>query len=128
MIESMSKFNNSDDIFTGMEATLEKLNHYSEKLSPIVGITILLNPSMKENYLESLGWKTEWIESVMEHFKSAFLYYKQKHEASSISPTTIPSVENAVSSGFLNYKKRKNIVSSTDCIQSEKMRYVCYLH
>ena len=54
-IESMGKFDHNDDVFNGMEAALKKLNHYYDKLSPIVGITLLLNPSLKKILSRILG-------------------------------------------------------------------------
>jgi hypothetical protein len=36
--ECLTKFNSSDDIYIGIEAAVEKLNHYYDALSPIIGI------------------------------------------------------------------------------------------
>jgi hypothetical protein len=69
----MSRFNNDDDIFAGIECAVEKLNHYYDKISPMVGIALILNPSMKKDFLrDSLSWEDEWVDDVMEQFHSSF--------------------------------------------------------
>jgi len=55
------------------------LNHYHDKISPMVGVALILNPSMKKDFL---GWKKEWVNMTMEHFSSAFNHYKEKNEVS----------------------------------------------
>ena len=43
--ESLTKFNENDDMYEGIEAAVEKLNHYYDKISPMVGIALILDPS-----------------------------------------------------------------------------------
>jgi hypothetical protein len=74
---NMAKFNSSDDIYIGMEATRDKLLHYYDNLSPIVDVALLLDPSKKEKYLRhALGWKESWIKSVLDNFKDSYQFYK----------------------------------------------------
>ena len=70
---SLNKFDENDDIFVGIEAAIEKLNHYYDKVSPMVGIALILDPKRKKDFLKnSLGWKDGWVDTVMEHFTSSF--------------------------------------------------------
>jgi hypothetical protein len=65
LAESLEKFNSDDDIYIGIEADLDKLNHY-DKISPKVGIALILNPTKKQNYFKAeLGWKQIWVDSVI---------------------------------------------------------------
>jgi hypothetical protein len=107
----MSRFNNDDDIFAGIECAVEKLNHYYDKISPMVGIALILNPSMKKDFLrDSLSWEDEWVDDVMEQFHSSFTYYKGK----AIGSLALPNVASAKHLGgnvalseFAEYRKRK---------------------
>ena len=123
LLESMSKFDPLDDIHIGMQAALEKLNHYYDKVSPMVGISLLLNPTMKKDSLLSLGWKPEWIESVSEHFSSAFLHYKEQNQTTKID-AAISGLSNEINSasGYSKYKRMKFLSSSSDNIESEQVR------
>jgi hypothetical protein len=49
--ESLKNFNKSDDSYIGIESAIEKLNHYYDKLSPMVGIALLLDPCLKKEML-----------------------------------------------------------------------------
>jgi hypothetical protein len=81
--KSMTKFKIDDDIYIGMETAREKLLHYYDNISPIVGVALILDPSKKESYLRhALSWKEEWIASVLSNFHSAFQYYKGNTPAS----------------------------------------------
>jgi hypothetical protein len=63
--EAMRRFDYSDDIYIGINAAVEKLNHYYDKISPMVGIALILDPTMKKDYLTTnISWKAEWVESV----------------------------------------------------------------
>jgi len=46
---SLTKFNLDDDIYIGIEAAIEKLDHYYDKISPMAGIALILDPSLKKN-------------------------------------------------------------------------------
>ena len=75
----MKNFNISDDIYIGIYSAIEKLNCYYDKISPMVGIALLLNPCLKKQMLtESLQWEEQWVESVLDHFMSSFDHYKRK--------------------------------------------------
>ncbi len=113
--ESLKNFDNSDDIYIGIESAIEKLNHYYDKISPMVGIALLLNPSLKKQMLtESLQWEQEWVDSVMDHFMSSFDHYKRKlnfsNPSSQASTITTPVVQ--VLNGFAKYKNKKRRVST----------------
>ena len=51
--ESLSEFQPSDDIYIGIQAAIEKLTHYYDQISPMVGISLILNPTMKKDYLKN---------------------------------------------------------------------------
>jgi hypothetical protein len=88
--ESLKNFNNSDDIYIGIESAIEKLTHYYDKISPMVGIALLLNPSLKKQMLtESLQWEHEWVDTVLDHFMSSFDHYRGKLSSSSENSSTI---------------------------------------
>jgi hypothetical protein len=62
---------------TRLQAAIDKLNHYYDKISPMVGISLLLNPTYKKQMLtKSLKCKQEWVDIVMKHFMSSFSHYK----------------------------------------------------
>jgi hypothetical protein len=77
--ESLSKFKPSDDIHIGIEAGIEKLIHYYDKISPMIGIAIILDPTMKKDYLcKVLDWEAAWLETVKNHFLTSFNFYRNK--------------------------------------------------
>ena len=77
--ENKQKFQPEDDIYIGIEAAVEKLTHYYDKVSPMVGIALILDPRFKKVYLkDELNWQDDWVESVVENFNSAFEFYKTK--------------------------------------------------
>lgn len=77
--QNMQKFDPDNDIYIGIEAAVEKLTHYYDKVSPMVGIALILDPRFKQNYLkDELNWQDDWVETVMDHFNSAFEFYKTK--------------------------------------------------
>jgi hypothetical protein len=45
---SMAQYDETDDIHIGMLKALEKLIHYYDHLSPIIGIALCLDPTMKK--------------------------------------------------------------------------------
>ena len=123
----MKKIDNNDDIYIGIKSAIEKLNHYYDQISPMVGISLLLNPYSKKQLLTELQWKEEWIESVMGHFISAFDYYKRKlglssENASSSSIITSPVVQ--VEMGILSrLKNKKRRVNPPVIIREEYTKY-----
>jgi hypothetical protein len=77
--ECLSNFNETDDIYIGIEAAIEKLNQYYDKVSPMVGIALILEPTMKKDFLRDvLEWDADWVDSVTDHFMSSFKFYHGK--------------------------------------------------
>jgi hypothetical protein len=106
----MQRFSKYDDIYSGIECAVEKLNHYYDKISPMVGIALILNPSMKREFLrESLSWEDEWVNVVLNQFSSSFNYYKGK----AINTVALPIVASSKPLGdgalseFAEYRKRR---------------------
>ena len=126
--ESLKKFDNSDDIYVGIESAIEKLNHYYDKISPMAGIALLLNPMYKKQMLtESLLWEKEWVDSVMDHFMSSFDHYKRKLGRSSENSSSVPSnITASVAqelNGFANYWNKKRRVSTSAASVEEYTKY-----
>jgi hypothetical protein len=46
--ESLQTFDADDDIYVGIKAGIEKLTHYYDKISPMVGIALILDPPDNE--------------------------------------------------------------------------------
>lgn len=122
--ERMKRFNKSDDIYSGIECALEKLNHYYDKISPMVGIALILNPSMKKDFLrDSLCWKEEWVNTVMDQFHSSFNYYKRRVGDSTLLSSvasTNPRGDGHLSE-FAEFRKRKRAANS---VEDEFTRYI----
>jgi len=112
-----------DDLYSGIVLALDKLNHYYDNISPMVGITLLLNPSkLKKEFLSDfLSWKQDWVDTVMDHFSSSFDYYKRRIVSSSSS--SAPPAVMSESSGFDEYRKRKRTLTVPASIESESVRY-----
>jgi hypothetical protein len=92
--ESLKRFKDSDDIYIVIESAIEKLNHYYDKLFPMVGMAPLLNPSSKKQMLtDSLQWAREWVDSDMDHFMSSFDHGKRKLKL----PSEISSLASTIS-------------------------------
>ena len=91
----------------------------------MVGIALILDPTLKEDFLRSgLEWTRDWILCVEENFQSSFLFYKRT--TSTASSTQEAIVENATEneiSSYENYLKRKRNSLSGD-IPSEYDRYL----
>jgi hypothetical protein len=120
--ESLKIFDENDDIYVGIEAAIEKLNHYYDKVSPMVGIALILDPTMKKDFLKNnLGWQVEWVDSVVDQFTSFFRFY---HEKSKASASAAESVSIGTSSGGFgnNAKTRRTTDSDADVVE-EFVRY-----
>jgi hypothetical protein len=77
--EAKVKFDEDEDIYVGIEAEVEKLTHYYDQLSPMVGISLILDPTMKKDYLaDELEWEKTWTDTVFGHFNDAFTIYKAR--------------------------------------------------
>lgn len=126
LTESLEMFNRSDDIYIGIDAALEKLNHYYDKISPMVGIALILNPTKKQNYFkEELGWKKNWVESVLDQFYSAFRYYKTLIRGNASSSSNPATNSNDATDQFENYMKRKlSVMESYENSEEEYVRYL----
>ena len=120
---SLPKFNLDDDIYVGIQAGIEKLDHYYDQISPMIGIALILDPTLKKDFLLSgLGWTRDWILSVEESFQSSFLFYKvTSNTASSTQVAIVENVNEIVP--YENYLKRKRNSLSGD-IPSEYDRYL----
>jgi hypothetical protein len=69
LTKSLVNYNYDDDIYIGLDAAIEKLTHYYDDMSPMVGIALALDPSKKYKYLDKgLNWEKEWVESVKSNF------------------------------------------------------------
>ena len=89
LTKSLNECESDDDIYIGMEAAVEKLIHYYDNMSPMVGIALALDPSKKLKYLEmGLNWEVHWVNSVKENFQESFAFYQSKMNA---TPVLIPS-------------------------------------
>ena len=89
---------------------------------PMVGIALLLNPSYKKQMLtESLKWKDEWVDSVMDHFMSSFSHYKDKLGYVSNSNTVTTSAVQPQGKYFSYMKRQK---TSTNISEEEYTRYI----
>jgi hypothetical protein len=135
---SLTKFNLDDDVYIGIQAGIKKLDHYYDQVSPMVGIALILDPTLKKEFLLSgLGWTRDWILSVEENFQSSFQFYKvtagtflfykvTAGTATTASSTQEAMVENATDNeefSYQNYLKRKRHSFSGD-IASEYDRYL----
>ena len=129
--ESMKKYKNTDDIYIGMEAGVNKLIHYYDNISPMVGIGLILNPTMKQDYLkEKLGWEDDWVESVKNNFQSAFAFYKKKLSALQNSSSTQEDRETEKKDADVIYKnllKRKRSSTQGPAANTEE-EYVRYFN
>jgi hypothetical protein len=121
--ESLSRFNSDDDIHIGIEGALEKLVHYYDQISPMIGIASILDPAKKKQFLSScLRWKQTWVESVMENFKGSYKFYRQK------SPEQAPVISAVTSLGRYGefIKKQRGVQNAVDSNLVEE--YVRYLN
>jgi hypothetical protein len=123
--DSLKNFKSSDDIYIGIESAIEKLNHYNDKISPMVGIALLLNPSSKKQMLtELLQWEQEWVDTVFDHFLSSFEHYERKLSCSSefnsspSSTTTTPVF--TVEKGILAKYKKRRLIPATSIVEEYK--------
>jgi hypothetical protein len=128
-----SKFEPTDDIHIGISAAIEKMTHYYDKISPIAGVALILNPTMKQGYLKDiLLWKDEWVDSVMQCFHSSYVFYKEKNgnvnvTASGNAPMTTTSSTSTERGSqdykeYLNELKRKRGVVVSKSVE-EYIRY-----
>jgi hypothetical protein len=121
--ESLKSFEASDDIYMGIQAGLEKLIHYYDNISPIVGVTLFLDPSKKRKYLiDALDWKTGWVDSVMDNFMSSFDFYKSKLSECPAAVEPSANESGSQESLFQQYKRRKLAPQSGKSNNEEEFR------
>jgi len=117
--ECLSKFNETDDIYIGIEAASEKLNQYYDKISPVVGIALNLDPTMKKDFLRDvLEREPGWVESVTNHFMSSFKFYRGKSNVQEHA-SIIPNFETGSLLGNFKRRKTADVVNHTE----EYVRY-----
>lgn len=98
------------DISIGLEAAIVKLNHYYDMVSPMIGIALILDPTMKEKHLrESLGWEIGWVDSVMMNFYSSFNFYREKATHLAPPPQPTAEVETSRFAGFEKHQRKKRV-------------------
>ena len=117
--ESLDDLDETDDLAIGIASAIEKLEHYYDNISPMVGISFILDPRQKIS-LKALGWKEEWILSVETHFNDAFDFYKSK-QAGQMEANL--NSENLLESGYDMYLKRKYDRIDDDTVDDECVRY-----
>jgi hypothetical protein len=112
--ESLTQFQEDDDIYIGIEAAIEKLTHYYDMISPMVGISLILNPTMKKDFLKnSLDWKSSWVTAVEKNFSSSYNYYKAKATQVASQSEVDSKPAEAFISNFLK-RKRPTVVNQTE--------------
>lgn len=118
--ESLTRFQEYDDIYIGIESAIEKLTHYYDMISPMIGISLILNPTMKKDFLKtSLDWKSSWVDAVEQHFMSSFKFYKAKTGVARQSEVASEAVEKEGAS-ISSYLKRKRAPVANQTIQIEE--------
>ncbi len=118
--QSLLKFARSDDIYIGIEAAIEKLNHYYDKISPMVGIALILDPARKKQYLQDvLHWEPTWVASVMQHFQDSFEYYRKNVN---VNNSDTISIATSIG-GYGEYEKKRRIADSEAGSAEEYVRY-----
>jgi hypothetical protein len=105
-----------------MSVAYDKLIHYYDKISPMVGIALLLDPTYKKNSLvEMFDWKEEWVGAVEESFVDAFQEYKSKVDSSeNIEP---PSSNEDNDYAYFRRPKRRKGAAGVMVSEEEYTRY-----
>jgi hypothetical protein len=119
----MEKFSEADDIYIGMSAAYDKLIHYYDGLSPMVGISLCLDPTFKKLSLEHMfDWKSEWVLSVEESFREAFQLYKSKFGNSKVLAPVSTSTKGTGNEieDYKNFRKRKRLGADGVVISEEE--------
>lgn len=74
----LAELPDDDELKLAIDAATEKLHYYYDNLSPIVGVSLLLDPRKKLVFLQKMQWKPSWINQAMDSFKDAFSFYQMK--------------------------------------------------
>ena len=100
--ESLIEIIPESALYLGIKSCIEKLNCYYDKISPMIGIALILDPSKKKDFLYELDWQENWIMTVSDQFEEVFEIYK---------PSTLVDVPAAselnMGLSLSNYMKRK---------------------
>ena len=109
LLELQSKFDKEEDIYIAMNDAYEKLIHYYDNISPIVGIALCLDPTLKMGALKDFGWEADWIESAENSFKDAFAAYSLKYGVERQPSSTFTANANVTDedNDFIEYMKSK---------------------
>jgi hypothetical protein len=105
-----------DDVYVG---AIEKLNHYYDQISSMIGIALILDPKRKVQYLRNtLQWEDDWVETILGYFHTN--YYRQRvpnEETSNSIPTAI--------GGFGEFEKKQRVeVNNAREVSEEYDRYL----
>ena len=103
--ESLDDLDEIDDLAIGIAPVIEKLEHYYDNISPMVGVSFILDRRQKISSLKVIGWNEKWIKSVEKHFNDAIDFYKSNSkQAEQIEANLNP--ENLFKSGYDRYLKQ----------------------
>ena len=111
------------ELVEGINCAIEKLNHYYDKMSPVCGIAVMLNPTLKKQFLRSnLNWTSDWIKTVEESLLEAYTFYKDKRLSEMAGDRTDGTVsENPQGEPLVGkYLKRKR---TANIMETEYDRY-----
>lgn len=62
--KSIGKYQKTDTMYKSIEDSLSKLNQYYDSISPIAGVALILNPTLKKDFLKTgLKWKDTWVKT-----------------------------------------------------------------
>jgi hypothetical protein len=79
---SVENFEEDEAIVEGIKFAIEKLNHYYDNMSPVCGIAVMLNPSLKKQFLRSnLNWTSDWVKTVEDSLLETYTFYKDKRRS-----------------------------------------------
>jgi len=132
--ESAEKLNPGHAMHVGLKNACDKLIRYYDDLSPLAGIALILNPTMKKEFLKNnLEWEDHWVDSVMTCFNDAYNYYEKKSRTFDLTGSSSSSAlvvepatrKSAVHEKYENFLKRKReeAETSTVTIEDERTRY-----
>jgi hypothetical protein len=76
---SVETIDEDEAIVEGIKFAIEKLNHYYDNMSPVCGYAVMLNPTLKKQFLRAnLNWTSDWIKTVEDSLLEAYTFYKDK--------------------------------------------------
>jgi hypothetical protein len=132
-IDTMNKekltYDESDDLYVCIDTAVDKLTHYYDQMSPIVGVALMLDPrkSKRDKYLKKLDWEDDWIKTSLDNFDYAFENYKNKYDKQNIRTISIIPMKrsNAHDDSFDKWEQNLNGGSSEvdEVEEDEKGKY-----